>query len=320
MLPADLVRKRLEREGVSTRGGSSACVRRLRHRYELDLLGFLNGATVHELRALAAAVEVAGDASAGALRQRLWSWGAALERRAVGEQALGVQPAPVLSSAGRLSLGRRRAIDEAPLPAARDARWPPCDRWPRPVPEARTVIAAAGEPGSLEELLARATGLLGVRLGSRDVDKGAYGRRISQLLGIGPSSSQAPDWRGEVEIKTLAVTRAGAARWRLKDGPAISMRSVEAAAKLARVLWLVRVDEREVAGSPVLSWFYQELDEALTAALERSRHLRPKGGAGTSARGWYLRRDYFEACGLLGSLNGDARSSSTPSSVTPAPR
>src|SRR5688572_21069575 len=95
-LPADLVRKRLEREGVSTRGGAPGCLRRLRGRYELDLLGFLNGATVHELRALAASVELPADASSAALRQRLWSWGAALERRAVGEQALAVQPAPVL--------------------------------------------------------------------------------------------------------------------------------------------------------------------------------------------------------------------------------
>ena len=304
MLPADMVRKRLEREGLSARGGSSACVRRLRLRYEIDLLGFLNGATVHELRALAAAVELPAEAPAGALRQRLWSWGAALERRVVGEQALGVQPAPVLSSAGRLSLPRRRAVDEGPLPAARAARFPPCDHWPRPVPEARPAPAQPSEPESLEELLARAGALLGVRLGGRDADKGAYGRRISQLLGIGPSSSQAPDWRGEVELKTLAVTRAGGARWRLKDGPAISMRSVEATAKLARVLWIVRVDEREVAGAPVLSWYYQELDADLTAALERSRHLRPKGGAGTRGRGWYLRRDYFEACGLLRSLNG----------------
>jgi hypothetical protein len=304
MLPADMVRKRLEREGLSARGGSSACVRRLRLRYEIDLLGFLNGATVHELRALAAAVELPAEAPAGALRQRLWSWGAALERRVVGEQALGVQPAPVLSSAGRLSLPRRRAVDEGR-----------CRRRARPAfrratagrgrfPRRGAAPAQPSEPESLEELLARAGALLGVRLGGRDADKGAYGRRISQLLGIGPSSSQAPDWRGEVELKTLAVTRAGGARWRLKDGPAISMRSVEATAKLARVLWIVRVDEREVAGAPVLSWYYQELDADLTAALERSRHLRRRGAPARAAAAGTCGADYFEACGLLRSLNG----------------
>jgi hypothetical protein len=304
-LPADLIRKRLEREGISTRGGPTTRLRRLRARYELDLLGFLNGATVHELRALAAALEIPStSAPAASLRHRLWSWGAALELRAIGQHAVGVQPVPTLSSAGRLSLARRRPIDDAPLPAARDARFPPCDRYPRAVPDPRPAPAPATEPESLDDLLLRADGLLGVRLGTRGRDKGAFGRRISDLLGIRPSSSPAADWRATVEIKSLAVTRALEARWRLKDGPAIAMRSVDPGAKLARVLWIVRVDERELPDSPVLSWFYQELDADLTAALERARHLRPKGGAGTLARGWYLRRDYFDACGLLRSLNG----------------
>jgi hypothetical protein len=162
----------------------------------------------------------------------------------------------------------------------------------------------AGEPSTLEELLARASTLVGVRLGARGADKGSYGRRVSELLGIAASSSSSRDWRGEIELKTVAVVRAEGGRWRLKDGPALSMRSVDAREKLGRVLWVVRVDEGEVAGAPVLSWFYQELDPELAAAFERSRHLRPKGGAGTTARGWYLRRDYFDACGLMRSLNG----------------
>lgn len=303
-LPAEMVRRRLEREGVSTRGGSSGCLRRLRGRYELDLLGFLNGATVHELRALAASLGMRGE-SAGALRQRLWLWGAALERHGLGDAAAAAQLAPVLA-AGRLSLGRARAAASEPLPAARDARFPPSPAWPRPVPEVRRPPPPAAEPDDLEELLGRADALVGVRLGARGVDKGEYGRRISELLGIAASSSPKPDWRGAVEVKSVAVVRAGGACWRLKDGPAIAMRSVNAPAKLARVLWMVRVDEGEVPGAPVLSWFYQELDVDLARALERARHLRPKGGAGTRARGWYLRRDFFEACGLLASLNGRA--------------
>src|SRR5262245_32057759 len=111
-----MARRRLQREGVSARGGAPACAKRLRARYELDLIGFLNGATVHELRALGTALGVRGD-GAGALRQRLWLWGAALERRALlaggvaAHDVDAVQLAPVLSSAGRLTLRRAAPPD-----------------------------------------------------------------------------------------------------------------------------------------------------------------------------------------------------------------
>jgi hypothetical protein len=298
-LPPELVRARLRREGL-------ASARRLRARYDVDLVGLLNGAGVAELRAWASALGL-GPGTAGALRQKLWLWGAARERRGfagVPAQELdAVQPAPCLVG-GRLVFGAA-APASAPLPAARAARFPPAARWPRPLPPPRAAPAEAAEPASLDELLGHADALVGVRLGARGRDKGFYGQRIAALLGLGRSSDAAPDWRGEVEVKTLAVVRAHGARWRLKDGPAISMRSVDAGRKLARVLWVVRVDAGEVADAPVLSWYYQELDDDLSAALERSRHLRPKGGAGTAGRGWYLRRDFFDACGLLRSLNGD---------------
>jgi hypothetical protein len=190
--------------------------------------------------------------------------------------------------------------------SARLARFPPSAAWPRAVPLAPAVALAPppAEPDSLEALLARADALLGVRLGTRGRDKGQHGARISTLLGIPRSSDASPDWRGEVEVKTLAVVRAAGADWRLKDGPALSMRSIDAGAKLARVLWIIRVDDGEVPGAPVLSWYYQELDEDLTAGFERARHLRPKGGKGTDKKGWYLRREFFEFCGLMKSLNG----------------
>src|SRR5262249_33920928 len=299
LLPPELVRSRLRREGL-------ASARRLRARYDVDLVGLLNGAGVAELRAWASALGL-GPGTAGALRQKLWMWGAARERKAFAgvpaEILDAVQPAPCLAN-GRLAFGAFAVPASAPLPAARAARFPPAASWPRPVPVVRSVDAAA-EPGSLDELLARADALVGVRLGARGRDKGFYGQRIAALLGLGRSSESAPDWRGEVEVKTVAVVRALGARWRLKDGPAISMRSVDAGRKLARVLWVVRIDAGEVADAPVLAWYYQELDGELAEALERSRHLRPKGGAGTSARGWYLRRDFFDACGLMRSLNGD---------------
>src|SRR5262249_27546742 len=143
------------------------------------------------------------------------------------------------------------------LLSARAARFPPAAAWPRPVPEAPVEAAQLppDEPDSLEALLARADSLLGMRLGTRGRDKGQHGARISALLGIPRSSDAAPDWRGEVEVKTLAVVRAAGAAWRIKDGPALSMRSIDAGAKLARVLWIVRVDDGEVPGTPILSWY-----------------------------------------------------------------
>jgi len=307
-LPGALVRARLEREGLPAAGASALCARRLRARYDVDLVGFLNGAGVSELRALAAKLEL-GAGTAAALRQKLWLWGAARERRAlvaagVSERDIAsVQLVPVVAGC-RLALGRS-SEPTAPLPIARDARFPAAAVLPRVVPPPASLTPPAGEPVHLEELLGRADALVGVRLGDRGRDKGFYGQRIAELLGLPRSSNSAPDWRGEVELKSLAVVRAEGGRWRIKDGPALSMRSVDAAAKLARVLWVVRIDEGEVSGAPVLSWYYQELEGDLADALEASRHLRPKGGAGTTARGWYLRRDFFAACGLLRSLNGD---------------
>jgi hypothetical protein len=308
LLPGGLVRARLEREGLPSSGSAAQCSRRLRARFDVDLVGFLNGAGVSELRVMSARLEL-GSGTAGALRQRLWLWGAARERRALVVRGAGdaevaaVQRVPILYG-GKLSFGRQPE-PTAPLPAARAARFAVAPALPRVVPPPREPGVVAGEPATLEELFVRAEALVGVRLGERGRDKGFYGQRIAALLGIARSSAPTPDWRGEVEVKSLAVVRAEGGRWRIKDGPALSMRSVDAAAKCARVLWVVRVDEGEVAGAPVLSWYYQELDGDLAEALERARHLRPKGGAGTEARGWYLRRDFFAACGLLRSLNGD---------------
>jgi len=302
-LPKDALRARLEREQLRRTD-------RLASRYDLDLAGFLNGAATAELRALAGACGLPPTGTPGLLRQRLWAWGAALERRALGIDAprAEVQPPAVLVR-GVLQVARAvrptRAATGVSL-SARLARFPPAASWPRPVPPAPSgpLVPPDDPPASLDALLARADALLGVRLGTRGRDKGQHGARISALLGIPRSSDASPDWRGEVEIKTFAVVRASGADWRIKDGPAISMRSIDADAKLARVLWIVRVDDGEVPGAPVLSWYYQELDGDLTQALTRARHLRPKGGKGTEKKGWYLRPEFFEFCGLMRSLNG----------------
>lgn len=302
-LPRQLVKARLLRDGLDGGGREQALVRRLVGRYDLDLAGFLNRAVKEELRALCAVAKIA-DGTPGAMRQRLWAWGASLERLGVlGAPDARVQPGAILVG-GRLRIARGRATTSGTvLPVARAARFPPCSVWPRPVPIAVPTPTITTEPETLESLLAVADALVGVRLGTRGRDKGAFGQRAADLLGLARSSAAAPDWHGEVEVKTLAVVRA-AAGWRIKDGPALSMRSVDARRKLHRVLWIIRIDEGDVPGAPVLSWYYQELGPELAHAFERARHLRPKGGAGTSGRGWYLRRDFFVACGLLRSLNG----------------
>ena len=295
----EAARRRREREEVRSK-------RKLVDKYELDLAGFLNGASRAELLALCDALRLHAGAT-GAMRQRLWAWGAALERRGLGAVDARVQPAPGLRGT-RLTAEGRPAGSRAPvLPGARAARFPEASSWPRPLPPPRALPeGAGGEPVSLEELLARADLLVGVRLPARGRDKGAQGQRIAALLGLPRSSAALPDWRGLVEVKTVAVARATLGRWRLKDGPALSMKGVDARAKLRRVLWVVRVDENVVGDSPILSWYYQELDAELEEAFEAARHLRPKGGRDTRGRGWYLRRGFFEACGLMRSLNGES--------------
>ena len=67
------------------------------------------------------------------------------------------------------------------------------------------------------------------------------------------SSAPEPDYRGEVEVKTLAVVRDRAGAWRIKDTPALSMKDVDAQAKMRRVLWILRVDDKELPGAPVAS-------------------------------------------------------------------
>jgi hypothetical protein len=275
-------------------------------RWELDLIGFLNGAAPDELHAWCLALEVRSG-TPGIMRQRLWAWGAAHERRMLGLEPDGAVQPSVVVERGLLRVARARARRAGPgtLPAARAAKSPPSATWPRPVPPTRSMPPSTpAEPAALAELLTRANDLIGVRLGVRGRDKGAYGQRVAELLGLPRSSEAAPDWRGEVEVKTLAVVRARGGLWSLKDTPALAMRAVDARSKLRRVLWIVRIDEGEVPGAPILSWFYQELEPTMERAFEAARHLRPKGAKGTSQRGWYLRREFFELCGLMRSLNG----------------
>lgn len=268
-----------------------------------DLCGVLNALTHDELAALAVAVGVDASGRSPALRARLWERGAALER-GDHEVARAVQPRPVV-------LGGHLVIEAPPRGA-----FPPATHYPRPIPPPRAPAPPADEPDDLDELLAAADRALGVRLGERGRDKGAWGTRAQALLGVrdrgaGGAAELAPDWRGDVELKTIAVARDGdaddpAARWRVVDDPAIAMvGDARPLAKLQRTLWLARVDLPD-RDATLVSWYLLEWDAEVARLAHRYLHQRPKGPARTDARGFYLHKRFFADTGLLASLNGPA--------------
>lgn len=264
--------------------------RRVGDRYAGDLAGLLNRLRRSGLEPLATEQGLSTEGAVGELRARMWMWGAELE--AGGREHLGtaLQPVPVV-------LGGALVVMSAEPGTA-----PPAPAYPRPIPPPRAAEAPADEPETLEDLLAVADTLLGVRLGAARRHKGAYGVRIAELLGVPERGHSEPDWRGEVEIKTVPVVRDRSGFWRIKEDPAVSMEHAAPAAKLARVLWVARVADDP--GSPILSWFYQERTATLARLFERYLHTRPKGGAGATTRGWYVQKRFFARSGLLQSLNG----------------
>lgn len=288
LLPRE-VRARLARSGAR-RDPDEA----LRRAFEGDLAGLLNRMHKEELAALARALGVEHGGAIGSLRARLWRAGAALE--AGGEEELGRpwQPIPAVLGGRLVALGPVRGLA------------PPAAALPRPVPPPRPPAAPlCDEPDTVEDLLARASELVGVRLGARGRDKGEYGARIAALLGVRERGAAEPDWRGEVEVKTVPVVRDPGGLWRVAEDPAVSMADVAPESKLGRVLWVARVADD--AGSPVLSWYYQEWDPVVAALARRCLHTRPKGPAGARTRGWYLHKRFFAGCGFLLTLNGAPR-------------
>ncbi|MBA3394045.1 MAG: hypothetical protein H0T89_15465 [Deltaproteobacteria bacterium] len=272
-----------------------------------DLCGLLNAMSRGELGALARelGVDHAPALRAAELRSLLWEAGARLER-GDGDVGEAVQPRPIV-------LGGHLVVQAAPR-----GLYPQAPAWPRPIPPSVTATAPEDEPETLDDLLAAADRALGVRLGRRGRDKGAWGLRAAALLGIVERGHDEPDWRGDVEVKTVPVAvdsgtghRPGG-WWRVVEDPAIAMLGPAhdgargdgvALAKLQRTLWLVRADLGD-GDATIISWYLLESTPDVARLVRRYLHDRPKGPAGTDQRGLYLHKRFFAEAGLLATLNG----------------
>ena len=260
-------------------------------RWSNDLCGLLNSLTRGELATIARAEQLAIDGRSDELRGRLWERGAALERCGVDVGAL-LQPRPVI-------LGGHLVIQAPPR-----GLYPPSELWPRPVPPVTTAAPPDDEPDDLDELLAAADRAIGVRLGRRGPDKGAWGIRAAALVGVTERGGGEPDWRGDVEIKTVPVARDRSRLWRIVEDPAIAMVDGGGTlAKLQRTLWLARADLAD-GDATIVSWYLLDWDPVVARLAHRDLHQRPKGPAGTDQRAVYLHKRFFADAGLLATLNG----------------
>ncbi len=273
-------------------------------RWHGDLCGFLNALTRGELAAIAARLSLEHDGRAPALRERLWRRGASLESGGL-ELPPALQPRPVV-------LGGHLVVQAPPR-----GMYAASAAWPRPLPDARIALPPPEEPETLDDLLAAADRAIGVRLGTRGRDKGAWGLRAARMLGVIERGIDEPDWRGDVEIKTVPVAREPSGLWRIVEDPAIAMlvpagrsepgplrvREGNAIAKLQRTLWLARADVDD-DDATIVSWYLLEWDATISRLARRYLHVRPKGPAGTNQRGLYLHKRFFADAGLLATLNG----------------
>jgi hypothetical protein len=300
LLPPEAVRRlaalrviRFEASEVSAERGldNAAAHERVLARWSGDLCAFLNALTRGELAAIAGQLAIAADGRAPVLRERLWRHGAALESGGI-ELPSSLQPRPVL-------LGGHLVVQAPPR-----GMYATSAAWPRPVPASRAAEPPSEEPDTLDDLLAAADRALGVRLGRRGRDKGAWGLRAARLLGVVERGIDEPDWRGDVEIKTVPVAREPSGLWRIVEDPAIAMvGEARSLAKLQRTLWLARADVDD-GDATILSWYLLEWDATVARLARRYLHVRPKGPAGTDQRGLYLHKRFFADAGLLATLNG----------------
>jgi len=258
-------------------------------RWRDDLCGLLNAMTRGELAHLARATGVAGPGRSFELRAALWDAGAALERG--GATVVGaLQPRPVVLGGHLVVMAPPRGLHAA------------TDAWPRALPAPALAAPPADEPDTLDELLAAADRALGVRLGARGRDKGAWGNRAAALLGVAERGEGEPDWRGDVEVKTVPIAREPSGLWRIQEDPAIAMVG-QGTGKLVRTLWLARAD-LPGGDATIVSWYLLEQDAHVARLHRRYLHARPKGPAGTDQRGLYLHKRFFAEAGLLATLNG----------------
>jgi putative N6-adenine-specific DNA methylase len=137
-----------------------------------DLATALNLCHKDHLQVMARAVGVDHRAELPALRLALWRWGAALEAGGTTYLGTPLQPAPVVLAGHLVVHGPPHGL------------YPPAPRWPRPLPGPRPAEPPADEPATIDELLAAADAAVGVRLGQRGRDKGAWGQRAA--AGGGP--------------------------------------------------------------------------------------------------------------------------------------
>lgn len=262
-------------------------------RWRDDLCGMLNAMTRGELGALALRLGLSAQGRSPELRLAVWTRGAELERNGV-EVTTAVQPRPIL-------LGGHLVIQ---APARGMA--PPSETWPRPLPPARAPSPPAEDPDSLDDLLAAADRLVGVRLGPRGRDKGAWGLRAAELLGLVEQGHGEPDWRGDVEVKTVPVAAEPTGHWGVVEDPAIAMVGDNGLAKLQRTLWLARatIDDDPAPDATIVCWYLLDWDAEVARLARRYLHERPKGPRGTQGRGLYLSKRFFADAGLLAALNG----------------
>lgn len=290
-LPRAAHRRLLRKAGLRGRVAAASAEGAWRRTFELDLVALLNAMRKAELETIAESLEVDRSGSVSDLRMRLW-WRLA-ELEAGGTDHLGTpwQPTPSQVAHRLCILGPVRGLA------------PPAALLPREVPmPPASMVGNGDEPECLEDLLARADALVGVRLGRPIRDKGHFGAKVARLLGVVERGDSEPDWRGEVELKTVPVVCDHNRHWRVKEDPAIAMEGIAPERKLGRVLWIARV--ADLGDSPILSWYYQEWDPVVAELARRHLHRRPKGPAGTDQRGWYLQKSFFAGSGFLRTLNG----------------
>ncbi len=303
-LSRDALVRRVRRRDADTAALAAALGARHAH----DLASLLNRLGLAELREIAAAerLALAEDVEPGAAREALWHHGARLE--AGGDAHLGsaLQPVPHVIAGSLRHLAPPRGAH------------PPAPRWPRPVPPPAPAAPPADEPDSVDELLAAADRALGVRLGARGRDKGAWGARAAALLGVVERGAGEPDWRGDVELKTVPVAPDARGWWRVTEDPAVSMVDGSPLGKLQRVLWLARAS-LPGGDATFVAWYLLEWDDVVSRLVARDLHTRPKGGAGSTARGWYLHKRFFADAGLLAALNGPAPGRAAPVAPPAAP-